>query len=92
MNKKFGNVRSLYSKINSILLKDWDPIGINDIPEAQDEYDAYIPPIYELLASEKSEHEIFNYLWWVEIEHMGLSGNRQQTQIIAKKLARLGSK
>ncbi|WP_272939013.1 hypothetical protein [Sinorhizobium meliloti] len=27
--------------VRDVLLRDWDPIGISDIPEAKDEYDAY---------------------------------------------------
>lgn len=75
--------------IYQILLNDWDPIGVRDIPEAQDEYFAYIPSIYQLLQSKKSESELFEYLWQIETEHMGLSGNRQHTQAVAHKLLML---
>jgi len=89
MSKKSNNAKLLYNKVSTILLKEWDPIGIQNIPEAQDEYNDYISPICELVISGKSEHEIFNYLWWIETEHMGLSGGEQHTKIVAKKLAAL---
>jgi hypothetical protein len=34
--------RTIQESIHDILLRDWDPIGINDVPEARDEYDSYI--------------------------------------------------
>jgi hypothetical protein len=79
----------LYNKINIVLLEEWDPIGIKNIPEAHDEYEAYAVPILKLLISGKREREIFKYLWWVETEYMGLQGNKQTTKHIAKKLSNL---
>ena len=89
MNKDVGSKQFIMNKIQKILLKEWDPIGIPDIPEAQDEYDSYIPAIYKIIQSKKPESELFDYLWWVETEHMGLSGNRKHTQAISHKLLEL---
>lgn len=87
---KNNDIKVLLSqKINTILLREWDPIGIKNIPEAHDEYTAYVEQILELLMSGKPIHEIFRYLWWVETEHMGLPGNEQDTICIAKKLFEL---
>ena len=91
MNEDIDHVRLLHKKIFETLLKEWDPIGIQDISEAQDEYDAYVSPVYQLLISGKSESKIFEYLWWIETKHMGLSGNRHQTTAIARKLRTLNS-
>jgi hypothetical protein len=65
------------------------PIGIQNVPEAQDEYDTYVSSVYQLLVSGKPEYEIFDYLWQVETEHMGLSGDKEQTKAIARKLVGL---
>ena len=46
MRKITKNKKFLLDEIQKILLREWDPIGIQDIPEAQDEYDSYIPFIY----------------------------------------------
>ena len=89
MNKHINYKQFIMNKIQKILLKEWDPIGIQDIPEAQDEYDSYIPSIYQIIQSKKTERELFDYLWWIETEHMGLSGNRRYTQTIAHKLFEL---
>jgi hypothetical protein len=39
------------------LLKEWDPIGVGQIPEAQDEYDSYVPDVYKLLITRRPKHE-----------------------------------
>jgi hypothetical protein len=87
--KYLNPARHLHKEIHSILLRDWDPIGIQDTPQAQDEYDSYIPVLYKLLISGKSEQNIVDYLWWVETEHMGLYANRRHTEIVARKLLTL---
>ena len=86
MSENLDRAKSLHAKIREILLKEWDPIGVQDIPEAQDEYDSYVPSVYKMIISRKPIHEIFDYLWWVETEHMGLTGDRQNTEYIAKTL------
>ena len=75
--------------IREALLNEWDPIGVAAIPEAQDEYDAYVPAIHKLLIARKSFHEVFDYLWWLETEHMGLVGSRQATEYFAKRLLQI---
>ena len=41
-----------------VLLHDWDPIGVQNVPEAHDEYDSYVSGIYQLLASGASDERI----------------------------------
>ena len=91
MSKETNAKQFLWNEIQRILLRDWDPIGIQDIPEAQDEYDSYISSIYKLIQAKKSESELFECLWWIETENMGLSGNRKHTRTIANKLFKLSS-
>jgi hypothetical protein len=67
----------------------WDPIGVSDIPEADDEYDSYVPAIYKLLLERAPAQEVFDYLWWAETEHMCLSGNRLTTEAVAARLVEL---
>lgn len=89
MSDNLQRAQSLQSKIKDVLLKEWDPIGVQGIPEAQDEYDAYVASIYKLLISKKTENEIFDYLWWLETEHMGLIGDQQRTRLIVRRLISL---
>jgi len=71
--------------IKAALLKEWDPIGVKDVPQAQDEYDSYAPHIYTLLTT-RTLRELSDYLWWLETEHMGLTGDREATEQFAERL------
>jgi hypothetical protein len=62
---------------------------VKGIAEAQDEYDSYVPTIYKMLISRKLRHEIFSYLWWLETDHMGLTGDRQATEAFADRLMQI---
>jgi hypothetical protein len=79
----------LYEKIRTILLHDWDPIGVSDLPDAQDEYDSYVHPISEMLNQGKSVNEIYTYLQWVVNDYMCLDGNEDVERAIAEKLVNL---
>ncbi|MFI5305118.1 MAG: hypothetical protein ACHQYP_10035 [Nitrospiria bacterium] len=88
-NKYHERGKRYHKAIHDILIKEWDPIGVENVPEAQDEYDSYIPQIYKRLITRASEQNLFDYLWWVETEHMELSGNRTITWTIVHKLFQL---
>jgi hypothetical protein len=62
--------RSVRSKIRAIFMAEWDPIGVNDLPEAADEYDSYIGGVYELLERGASEESVRAYLRHIEIDQM----------------------
>lgn len=68
---------------------EWDPIGVAAIAQAQDEYDAYVPSIYKMLITRRTPEDLFDYLWWLETQHMGLTGDRQATELFARRLARI---
>jgi hypothetical protein len=63
--------RSIRSQIRRVLLDVWDPIGVRDEPNAQDEYDMYIGDIFDLLKRDASDEEIAKYLHWVAHDRMG---------------------
>ena len=54
--------REIQQAIGTILLRYWDPIGIRDVPEAQDEYNSFVGPIYRLLASGASTDQVAKHL------------------------------
>jgi len=54
--------REVRCAIRRVFLEVWDPIGISDDPNAQDEYDGYIGRIFELLAPGGNDEEIVDYL------------------------------
>ncbi len=79
----------LFYKVRAILLKYWDPIGISDIPEANDEYDIYIHELCNMLKN-KEINKICNYLYKIEKSRMGLNPlSEKQHNLIAKKLIEL---
>jgi hypothetical protein len=84
------NARKIQESIRLVLLRDWDPIGVQDVPEAQDEYDSYVAGVYRLLASGASAHEIAEHLLRIEMFQMGLStSNSASLLAVAAKLRAL---
>lgn len=66
-------MEKMSKKIREILMNHWDPIGVKELPEAQGEYDMYIPDIMTLLSERASPEKISQYLLWVEQARMGLT-------------------
>jgi hypothetical protein len=90
MTEDEGSLHKAYHEaVKVALLKEWDPIGIKDFVEAEDEYDAYVPDLVRLLMARKSASDIFAYLWQLETEHMGLDGDRLATARFAKRLTEI---
>ena len=81
--------RHYHAAIRRILLTEWDPIGVSHFPEAQDEYDGYVGGVYKLLITHVDRQSLFFHLWQIETDHMGLSGNRQQTEAVVDRLLQL---
>ena len=81
--------KDLYEQIDILLWEEWDPIGINDYEEARDEYYNYLPKVYELRIRNASKKEIADYLFEIETDRMGLSGNKDKCLQIAQKLIEL---
>jgi hypothetical protein len=57
--------------VRSVLLQDWDPIGVRSIPQAQDEYDDYVPGVCALVAAGASPKEVADHLRMIETDMMG---------------------
>ena len=73
----------IQTQVRDILNSDWDPIGVADI--VGDEYDTYIGHIHSLLAKRASEEDISDYLLWVEVERMGLTGTSADQRLRAAR-------
>lgn len=87
---KRKQIAEVSESIGEILLKDWDPIGVKEVVEAQDEYEGYIGEIYRLLSSGASELEIGKHLAMIEEQQMGLGRREPQTlKEVARKLLAL---
>lgn len=83
---------NLYKFIAEALHYKWDPIGISDIPHSVGEYDSYVPELYELVCINADKKLIFDYLWKIEVQHMGLDGNRKATLAFVDYLKKMSTK
>jgi hypothetical protein len=80
---------SLIAKVRQVLLADWDPIGIRDVPQAHDEYDEYVPPIARMLAERTTAVELSDRLLKIERDALGLKGDPDRARLVAARLLRI---
>lgn len=73
MHERHRRARDVQQRIVEVLLHHWDPIGVRDLSEAQDEYDGYVGGVYRLLLSATSDQLIIDHLYSIEVEAMGLN-------------------
>ena len=64
--------RSIKQKIDHILWEVWDPIGLNRISPARDEYSGYVNEVFQLLTSGASDHELAQHLLKIVHDRMEL--------------------
>jgi hypothetical protein len=76
----------LYNAIDEILWRDWDPIGVNDMPEARDEYQSYLPHIFRLAVEGKDAEHISSSLVATIEESIGLGASREHCLMVARKI------
>ena len=83
----------IFDSIRQVLIKDWDPIGIGDEKGLADEYDAYIAPIYRILAGTRSENDLIEQLKRIEADEIGVGPtNLESLRSVAQKLLSLSIK
>ena len=92
MTSQADRAREVQEQIRLILLHDWDPIGVQDEPSAQDEYDSYVGGMYRLLADGASTVEVAKHLARIEGEQMGLPSSADVRLSVATKLCGLNVK
>ncbi|WP_299948575.1 hypothetical protein [uncultured Microbulbifer sp.] len=76
----------LYKLIDEILWKDWDPIGVNDTPEARDEYQSYLPHIFHLAIEGKDAARISASLVTTIETNIGLGADKEHCLKVGKKI------
>lgn len=76
----------MQKEIAKILMSEWDPIGVEGVAQAQDEYDVYAIHIASMLNSGSTEPEIALYIFKSETEYMGLKGDMLRATKVAKKI------
>jgi hypothetical protein len=70
--------RRIRVQIRHVLLDVWDPIGIKDEPNAQDEYDSYLGEIFTLLSAGATGEQLADRLLYFVNDRMGLEASPEQ--------------
>jgi hypothetical protein len=83
---KLERAATIENAIREVLLRDWDPIGVADVRETQDEYDGYIGGVYRLLASGQNDEAIAAHLAAIQTDAMGLPRSPQDLIDVARRL------
>ena len=92
MRDRDAQAREIMKAIGSVLLSEWDPIGVKD-GGPQDEYDSYIGGVYRLLVSGATAAQVAEHLRKIEAESMGFRETSAVSLLpIAEKLLKLDVK
>jgi hypothetical protein len=78
--------RRIRAEIKRVLLEVWDPIGVKQVGQAQDEYDSYVGGVYELLVGGPTDNELQAYLWRIVKELMELPATIEDMTDTVKSL------
>jgi hypothetical protein len=89
MTSREERAHEIQEQIREVLLRHWDPIGVSEEPQAQDEYDGYVGGIYRLLASGALPHAVAEHLARVEAEQMGFGTTADKLLPVAQMLCAL---
>jgi hypothetical protein len=83
--------RRIRVEIRHVLMDIWDPIGVKDEPNAQDEYDSYLGGVFTLLTGGASDDRISEHLWRIVTERMELPAKKEdmQSTVAALRLIQL---
>lgn len=84
--------KPLWREINTILFRDWDPIGVSDDSECPDnEYENYVGGIYRLVTRGGDVNELAQHLGRIETEQIELEkpDREERCRRVAQKLLAL---
>ncbi|NLC82957.1 MAG: hypothetical protein GX748_17395 [Lentisphaerae bacterium] len=85
MKTKEQRGQEIMDAIRSVLVNDWDPIGIKGIGP-NDEYDGYIGQVYRLLSKSPTEEDVARQLLMFESHDIGLPKRETGILDVARKL------
>jgi hypothetical protein len=79
-----------FANVRQILLEDWDPHDAFERPEAHGTYDAWVAPLWDLVAGGADEEAVMEWLHEREKETMCFpSLGRERLRRVARKLVAL---
>lgn len=81
--------QTLYKLVDNILWTEWDPVGINTVEAARDEYYNYLFPLMTLLLQGADEHRISVFLYQCETMDLGMKGCKHHCDEIAKRISHI---
>ena len=73
--------------VRRLLMAEWDPIGVQDWPEAVNEYDSYVGVVGRMLHEGATADEIQQYLRGTREEYIGL-GPSSEGDVRDREVAR----
>ena len=75
---RLQKVRKDVARIRAVLMREWDPIGVKNVPEAAGEYDAYAAGVYSMMATKRaSAASVAASLTDVAVNRMGMTRLRE---------------
>jgi hypothetical protein len=74
-------------ELRLLLMTHWDPIGVNGIPEASDEYDSYLGPLAEKLRKGADARGVSEYLSEIQTERMEIPATPDQLTDVGERVA-----
>lgn len=78
--------QELYDAVDKILWEEWDPLGVNDIDDARDEYYSYIPRITKFLIEGRDQYKLTQHLYDLTTIAMGGLGDKARDRTVSKLL------
>ena len=72
--------RKIRAEIRRVLMTVWDPIGVRDEPNAQDEYDGYLGGVFALLTSGASDDQINEHLLRIVTQRTDLPAKKEDME------------
>lgn len=81
--------RRIRAEIRRVLMTVWDPIGVRDEPNAQDEYASYLGGVFALLTGGASDDQITEHLFGIVTERMELPAKKEDMQSTVSALRQI---
>jgi hypothetical protein len=53
-----NQLRADRAKVRAVLMREWDPINVRDVPEARGRYNSYIGKVHLMLMDERATCEV----------------------------------
>ena len=76
----------LWRRVGEVLHYIWDPCQTADVPQARDEYESYIPPVYAALSAGASADELAKLLAEIQNTSFGAGGTAEALQPVGELL------